>query len=499
MVIQCSSCDTRFKLADDKLKPGGVKVRCSKCKEVFTVMPPEEEAPAAETAEAPATDTAANDWSDLNSDTDSSETDESGGIDWSDIGGGDDDTAADSAPDFSGAADESAADDFSFGGDEDDSTGGTGISFDDDSSEAATTSFDDASSSDAADSFSFDDDSSSATDSISFDEGDGGVSEDDFGFDEPVGEGAQDEFSFDDDSDSSLDVSDDTPDFDWDGSADDSGSPDDFDFGDADSSGEGDLDFSSVALEEKSEPEPEPAQSPQPEQPPAPMDDEVEKPLSAKGPQKSTGKKKRPRKQKKTRKKGPLRGLFMFILFLLLLAGGHAGVLYWKGYWQGDPAELANLDHKTVHIEVYQQLYAELTGGQAVKEAEGRIAVLNMNGYFVENSAAGAIFVIEGQIKNEFPEPRSAIAVRGTLFDQAGKPVLRKKAYCGNKLSKAELRSLPLGKINEKLDNQFGDSLSNLDVSPAAVLPYTIVFGKLPENLAEFNVEVAESAPGSEE
>ncbi|NIQ94740.1 MAG: hypothetical protein GWN87_11400, partial [Desulfuromonadales bacterium] len=38
MVIQCSSCDTRFKLADDKLKPGGVKVRCSKCKEVFTVM-----------------------------------------------------------------------------------------------------------------------------------------------------------------------------------------------------------------------------------------------------------------------------------------------------------------------------------------------------------------------------------------------------------------------------------------------------------------------------
>ena len=37
MVIQCSECQTRFKLADDKLKPGGIKVRCAKCKHVFTV------------------------------------------------------------------------------------------------------------------------------------------------------------------------------------------------------------------------------------------------------------------------------------------------------------------------------------------------------------------------------------------------------------------------------------------------------------------------------
>ena len=43
MVIQCSSCATRFKISDDKVKNGPVKVRCSKCKEVFTVQPPEEE------------------------------------------------------------------------------------------------------------------------------------------------------------------------------------------------------------------------------------------------------------------------------------------------------------------------------------------------------------------------------------------------------------------------------------------------------------------------
>ena len=30
MVIQCTQCQTRFKLADEKIKPQGTKVRCSK-------------------------------------------------------------------------------------------------------------------------------------------------------------------------------------------------------------------------------------------------------------------------------------------------------------------------------------------------------------------------------------------------------------------------------------------------------------------------------------
>ena len=44
MIVQCEACQTRFRLADEKIKAGGTKVRCSKCKEVFTVMPPEPEA-----------------------------------------------------------------------------------------------------------------------------------------------------------------------------------------------------------------------------------------------------------------------------------------------------------------------------------------------------------------------------------------------------------------------------------------------------------------------
>ena len=35
MILQCDQCNTKFRLDDAKLKPGGVKVRCSKCRHVF--------------------------------------------------------------------------------------------------------------------------------------------------------------------------------------------------------------------------------------------------------------------------------------------------------------------------------------------------------------------------------------------------------------------------------------------------------------------------------
>lgn len=43
MIVQCDACNTKFKLDDSKIKDRGVKVRCTKCQNVFTVMPPPSE------------------------------------------------------------------------------------------------------------------------------------------------------------------------------------------------------------------------------------------------------------------------------------------------------------------------------------------------------------------------------------------------------------------------------------------------------------------------
>jgi predicted Zn finger-like uncharacterized protein len=40
MIVTCPECATKYNLPDDKISSAGSKVRCSKCKHVFTVTPP---------------------------------------------------------------------------------------------------------------------------------------------------------------------------------------------------------------------------------------------------------------------------------------------------------------------------------------------------------------------------------------------------------------------------------------------------------------------------
>ena len=40
MIIPCKSCHSAFRLDDRLIKPAGSRVRCSKCRSVFTVYPP---------------------------------------------------------------------------------------------------------------------------------------------------------------------------------------------------------------------------------------------------------------------------------------------------------------------------------------------------------------------------------------------------------------------------------------------------------------------------
>ena len=40
MKVQCPNCDTKYRLDEERLGPDGSKVRCSRCRHVFTVFPP---------------------------------------------------------------------------------------------------------------------------------------------------------------------------------------------------------------------------------------------------------------------------------------------------------------------------------------------------------------------------------------------------------------------------------------------------------------------------
>ncbi|SNB46018.1 DUF3426 domain-containing protein [Geobacter sp. DSM 9736] len=129
---------------------------------------------------------------------------------------------------------------------------------------------------------------------------------------------------------------------------------------------------------------------------------------------------------------------------------------------------------------------------------EGKITLRTSSGTFVSNKEAGELLVITGDVVNNYRKPRASIQVRALLYGPKGEVVARKTAYCGNVLTKEQLATLPLNKIEAAMNNQFGDSLSNLGVAPGKAIPFVLVFSRVPNEAAEFGVEIAGSTVASQ-
>jgi predicted Zn finger-like uncharacterized protein len=168
----------------------------------------------------------------------------------------------------------------------------------------------------------------------------------------------------------------------------------------------------------------------------------------------------------------------VLLLFLLVAALGVLGYQYNQG--------------KLPWLSAYLK---RLQGVPEVPSIAGRLVPMDFSGYYVENKREGRLFVIQGKVLNEFIEARASISVAGLVYDRQGKVIARQTAYCGNAMSKSQLRSQYFERMEERMNNEFGEFLTNINVEPNKTVPFTIVFRALPEEVAEFGVEVVDSKP----
>jgi predicted Zn finger-like uncharacterized protein len=583
MIVQCEACQTRFRLADEKIKAGGTKVRCSKCKEVFTVMPPEpepveetvdygsfnmeavadetpaEEAPANEaptsgtsvTEEEPSQEESRDvDFSGLESEMgDAAPSDELADefsfVDTSQLQNTESEAEGDVKIEDSPAQEESQEENaFEQSTDFDDAfsetdepEGAMAFEFNDEPEVAESTTSDEidftADQPAASDEIDFSTEESSGVDEIDFSAGED-TDPSALSFDETTEDTEEqetsDEFSFGDDSgddafafddaeeepstpasettsepdafsfgeedpfadDSSSEWeektdSDDTsfdfeePQFDNNDTATESpaaqSGSDDLQFGEIDFANDtpeeeapgfdSDDDFSGASMEQKEETESF-SQSQESSRPPA-DDYDDEEPLPAPPPP----------------KKSSLSRILVLLVLLLAILGGAAGFLF---------VQEGTINLNT--ISQYLPFLQEYIGEAPVSSPGDRIGI-NVSGSSYVNGEAGQMLVIQGSAVNNHPATRSAITIKGVLLDAQGKTLLQQTVFCGNKLNDAALKTMSFAAIEEAMNNQFGDSLSNMNVAAGASIPFTIVFRNLPEGIANINVEVVDSKPGA--
>lgn len=119
----------------------------------------------------------------------------------------------------------------------------------------------------------------------------------------------------------------------------------------------------------------------------------------------------------------------------------------------------------------------------------GKISVRAVKASYVQNAAAGLLLVISGEAVNEYSKPRAALQVKGMVFDDKGRVLANKSAFGGNILTGEQLASLPLDRIEAAMANQFGDSLANLEVAPGKSVSFMIVIANPPIEGKDFGVE----------
>ncbi|MBW1980880.1 MAG: zinc-ribbon domain-containing protein [Deltaproteobacteria bacterium] len=123
--------------------------------------------------------------------------------------------------------------------------------------------------------------------------------------------------------------------------------------------------------------------------------------------------------------------------------------------------------------------------------------LVEARGYFIDNLQAGQLFVIEGRVRNDFPEPRRRIRMRAKLYTSDGQQAQQVDFYAGNSLTAAQLRNLPLEDQRRLIQQPPAGNSQDEVVAPGSEIIFTVSFGNLPElsKLSDYSVEIVASQP----
>jgi pilus assembly protein FimV len=117
-----------------------------------------------------------------------------------------------------------------------------------------------------------------------------------------------------------------------------------------------------------------------------------------------------------------------------------------------------------------------------------KISTFAINSRFVDNTTEGKLFVITGQIRNEYPQARRSVKIVGKLYSAGKKQTGTTTVYAGNVIEGPDLAAKKKSEITQLLNKQ------DVSVDSGQVLPFMVVFDKLPGDLEEFTIEVAGSS-----
>jgi hypothetical protein len=164
-------------------------------------------------------------------------------------------------------------------------------------------------------------------------------------------------------------------------------------------------------------------------------------------------------------------GKWALVLLLALLCAGAGG--YWRYYLRGAAAPQPPTE-------------------QEIAKKVELLTMRNVRQYYVDNEKVGKVFVIEGKVVNEFPQPKELIAVEAAIYDKDKKPLSVKRQLGGAQLSLFQLQVLSEKEMEAFLNNKVEILTNNSNVPHGGEVPFMVLFYAPPADVAEFGVRIVD-------
>lgn len=113
------------------------------------------------------------------------------------------------------------------------------------------------------------------------------------------------------------------------------------------------------------------------------------------------------------------------------------------------------------------------------------VEIENINGYYIENKSFGRFFVIDAKIKNITDTPQGVKSVAGILYNDKGEKIASRSVSPGRIVTTDDLKNLS----KDDLLKQFKDA-SGGTLPAKAVVPVMVLFTEVPAEMVEYGLDI---------
>ncbi len=125
------------------------------------------------------------------------------------------------------------------------------------------------------------------------------------------------------------------------------------------------------------------------------------------------------------------------------------------------------------------------------QQTEGTLTPANIEVKALNRTDGKIIYAVRGKVLNESEGNVGMVQVEAQFRNAAGDVLSKATAFCGNLFDDSKLVSLNLDQIQTDLHNELGQSLSNANILPGKSVPFLIILGSPPAGISKVTVTIS--------